>query len=90
VIKRVLEAMLKPGVMSKHELARRVGIQPETLDDIIRLLVDREYLLLEEGKCEVSDSCTKCRMRGTCEMITDFQIYRITERGARYARGEGS
>ena len=87
MIRRLLKAMLEPGALSKRELAKVVGVQPETLDDIIRLLVQRGFLEPEGDACEVSESCGNCDSKGACEVMIEYSTYRITERGINYARG---
>jgi hypothetical protein len=87
MIRRILKTMLEPGVMSKRKLAESVGLQPETLDDIIRLLVQRGYLEPEGDACETSKACSNCDSKAACEVMIEYESYRITERGIQYAKG---
>lgn len=87
MIRRLLQALLEPKVMSKGELAKLVGVQPETLDDIIRLLLQRGYLEPEGDACDSSESCSNCDSKGACDVMIEYAAYRITERGIKYAKG---
>jgi hypothetical protein len=86
MIKQVLQEIMKSGMVDKMSISREVGIQPETLDDIIRLLIDRGYLAMEEDGCEVSETCSSCESRRTCQIMTSSKSYHVTERGVAYAR----
>lgn len=86
MIKEILARILEGGMVDKKLVAREFGIQPETLDDIIRLLIDRGYLALEEDGCETSSSCASCESRRACQVVTDHRAFYVTERGEKYAR----
>lgn len=88
MIKRILARIIETGMVDKRTVAREAGIQPETLDDIIRLLIERGYLEMEEDGCEVNAACSSCEARGACQVITELRAYRVTERGRLYVRGE--
>ena len=90
MIKRVLQLIVSEGILDKHQIARRVGMQVETLDDIIRLLVDRGYLRMETDGCDVETSCSGCHSSAGCDMITSTgQVFYITEKGKAYAGMNG-
>ena len=86
MIRRVLQEIMKGGMVDKMSIARGVGIQPETLDDIIRLLIDRGYLAMDEDGCEASETCSSCESRRSCQIVTSSRAYHVTERGLAYAR----
>ncbi len=86
MIKEILGRILEGGMVDKKVVAREFGIQPETLEDIIRLLIDRGYLALEENGCEESASCASCESRRACQVMTEHRAFLVTERGERYAR----
>ncbi|TFF91952.1 hypothetical protein EU546_08000 [Candidatus Thorarchaeota archaeon] len=88
MIKKILARILEGGMVDKKTVAREVGIQPETLDDIIRLLIERGYLEVEGEGCEVSTACSSCDARSSCQVVTDNRAYHVTERGAQYVQGE--
>jgi hypothetical protein len=93
MIKEVLQLIVAEGIMDKSQIARRIGIQVETLDDVIRLLVERGYLRMEENGCDVESSCTGCHNSASCDTITNTgQAFYVTDRGKAYAglNGGGS
>jgi hypothetical protein len=86
MIKKVLQLIVTEGILDKKQIARQVGIQIETLDDIIRLLVERGYLRMETNGCDVESSCSGCHSSGGCDTITNTgQAFYITDRGRTYA-----
>ena len=90
MIKRVLQAIVSENILNKDQIARKVGIQVETLEDIIRLLVERGYLRPETSDCDVESSCSGCHSAEGCDMITNTgQVLYLTERGKAYASMNG-
>lgn len=90
MIKKVLQLLVREGMLDKNQIARRVGMQVETLDDIIRLLVQRGYLRMEENGCDVESSCSGCHSSAGCDMISKTgQAFYITEKGKAYAQMNG-
>ncbi len=90
MIKRVLQLIVSEGILDKNQIARRVGMQVETLDDIIRLLVERGFLRLEVNGCDVESTCSGCHSSTGCETITNTgQAFYITDRGKAYASMNG-
>lgn len=90
MIKRVLQLILKEGILDKKQIAHRLSIQVETLDDIVRLLVERGFLRTEENGCDIEASCSGCHSTSDCEMIsnTDLVFY-VTGKGRAYANRVG-
>jgi hypothetical protein len=90
MIKRVLQLIVREGILDKNQIARQVGMQVETLDDIIRLLVERGYLRMETNGCDVESSCSGCHSSAGCDTITSTgQAFYVTDRGKAYARTNG-
>ncbi len=86
MIGKVLKLIVAEGILDKNEIARRVGVQVETLDDIIRLLVDRRFLRMEENGCDVEPTCTGCHSTAGCDKSTNTsKAFYVTERGRKYA-----
>ena len=86
MIKKVLELIVSEGILDKKEIARRAGIQAETLDDVIRLLVERGYLRVEENECDIESSCSGCHNAAGCDIITNTgHVFYVTEKGKAYA-----
>ncbi|MFW9835334.1 MAG: FeoC-like transcriptional regulator [Candidatus Thorarchaeota archaeon] len=90
MIKEILKLVISEGMLDKNQIAREVGIQAETLDDIIRLLVERGYLRMEQNGCDIEASCAGCHSAGGCSMITKTgQVFYVTEKGRAYANTIG-
>ncbi len=90
MIKNVLQIIVEEGMLEKKEIARRVGIQVETLDDMIRLLIQRGFLRAEVEACEEESACTGCHSSAGCDMVTAVgQVYFVTEKGKSYAGVKG-
>jgi hypothetical protein len=90
MIKRVLQLIVREGILDKNQIARQVGMQIETLDDIIRLLVERGYLRMEVNGCDVESSCSGCHSSAGCDTITSTgQAFYVTDRGKAYASTNG-
>jgi predicted transcriptional regulator len=90
MIKKVLQLIISEGMLDKNQIAQRVGLQVETLDDIIRLLVERGLLRMEVNGCDVEASCSGCHSSSGCDMITSTgQIFYVTDRGKAYAMMNG-
>ena len=90
MIKKVLQLIVSEGILDKNQIARRVGMQVETLDDIIILLVERGFLRMETNGCDVESSCSGCHSSAGCDTITDTgQAFYVTDRGKAYASMNG-
>jgi hypothetical protein len=79
--------MLQTNMIHKPELARRVGVQPETLEDMLKMLLDRGLLRL--GECEeiTGDHCTGCPSSAGCHPSDSAsKSYYVTEKGMKYAK----
>ncbi len=91
MIKRVLQLIVTEGILDKKEIARRVGMQVETLDDIIRLLIERDFLRTEIDDCVESSECSSCHSSPGCEMTNSTgRAFFVTEKGKAYASMVGS
>lgn len=86
MLKRVLQVMLQANVIDKPELARRVGIQVETLEDMLKMLLERG--LLKVGDCEEvkGDHCAGCpSSTGCAPSDNESKSYYVTAKGKKYA-----
>lgn len=89
MLKRILQIMLDQRIIHKQDLAKTVGVQIETLEDMLRLLVQKEYLKREDC-VEIEDThCSSCPSASSCldEEIATHD-YHLTAKGIRYARSE--
>jgi hypothetical protein len=87
MIEQVLELIVESGIVDKHELARLVGVQVETLDDIIDLLCQRGYLRENEGNCNENPSCSGCSLAESCGAADKLgRALFVTEKGKQLVR----
>lgn len=87
MIREVLQLILNESIASTSEIAERIGIQEETLTDIIRLLVSRGYLRLGDCGEPQSTSCSHCPIPcGSSSTTHTGHAFIVTERGKRFAQ----
>lgn len=85
MISKVLELIVDGRIVDKRDIARQVGVQVETLDDIIDLLRQRGYLRLSEESCTESPSCSGCSVADTCGSTDKLgKAVFVTEKGRQY------
>ncbi|MFW9808807.1 MAG: FeoC-like transcriptional regulator [Candidatus Thorarchaeota archaeon] len=90
MIKKLLKLLLEERILDKNEIARRIGVQIETLDDIIRLMVQQGLLRTEVNNCEENTACASCHNHEGCDMTTSTgQAFFVTEKGIAYANMTG-
>ena len=86
MIKEVLQIILTGGMHNKREIARKMGIQNETLDDILKLLVTKGYLRTDDCESVSSPSCSSCPIAESgCGKDNFGQTYYLTDNGKKYA-----
>jgi hypothetical protein len=87
MIEKVLELIVEGRVTDKREIAREVGIQVETLDDIIDLLCQRGYLRVGEHSCAEGNHCSGCPMADTCGSTDKYgRVLFVTEKAKQYTK----
>ena len=85
MIGKVLELIVDGRIVDKRDIARQMGVQEETLDDIIDLLCQRGYLRLREGSCAESPSCSGCSAADSCGSTDKLgKALFVTEKGKQY------
>ena len=86
MLRKILQLIVNDGILYKREMAERMGVQTETLDDMLKILVERSYLRLSE--CGISEKvvCSSCPSAGSCNTEASGQAYYVTARGKRYAQ----
>ena len=86
MLKKILQIMLQENVISKAELAKSVGVQPETLEDMLKMLLDRGLLRLGECVEATGIHCAGCPEAVGCQPDgTSGKSYYVTEKGRKYA-----
>jgi len=85
VLKKILQLIVNDGILYKREMAERVGVQTETLDDMLKILLERGYLRLSECGTSEKVVCSNCPSAGSCNTEVSGQAYYMTARGKMYA-----
>jgi len=86
LIKQVLHLMINEGIVTKKQMAQSLGIEEETLDDILQLLVSRGMLRVNDCKQIDSTLCSSCAYSEGCSPEASTRMeYFVTEKGRRYA-----
>ncbi len=86
MLKKILELIVNDGILYKREMAERVGVQTETLDDMLKILLERGYLRLSECGTSEKVICSSCPSAGSCNTEVLGQAYYVTAVGKRYAK----
>ena len=87
MIGQVLELIVDSRIVDKRDIARQAGVQVETLDDVIVLLVQRGYLRLSEESCEEGPSCSGCSTAESCGSTDKLgKALYVTEKGRQYVK----
>ena len=84
---KVLELIVDGRIVDKRDIAKEVGIQNETLDDVIDLLCQRGYLRLSETSCAESPSCSGCHLANSCGSTDKLgKALFVTDKGRQYVK----
>ena len=90
MLKEIIQQILSGGMKSKQDIAVAIGVQLETLEDMLQLLVKKG--MLRTSVCEPinTPACSGCSS-SEIGCSSDFlgQAYYVTDRGKRYAQGAG-
>jgi len=87
MIDRVLEIIVAGKVTDKRLLAKKVGIQTETLNHVIDLLCQRGYLIPIEQGCTKSPNCAGCSVAESCGSIDKYgRVLIVTEKAREYIK----
>jgi hypothetical protein len=85
LIKEVLKLVRDGGLLSKGDIADKMGIQESTLDTVFSLLSSKGYLRKFDGATEVPRACIGCSMsKGCLENASAGGVYVITDKGKNY------
>ncbi|MCW4034883.1 MAG: hypothetical protein NWF03_05920 [Candidatus Bathyarchaeota archaeon] len=84
MIKEVLTQIRDGGLLSKSDLANKVGVQSSTLESVFSLLSSKGYLR-NVGSGDVSKACMSCSScTGCMKNSAVCTEYVITEKGKNY------
>ncbi len=86
MIKKILRLIIAEGMLTEKQIAKKVGIQEATLQDILQLLVRRGLLRPSECTAPKDAGCSSCPMASGCNLIGDLgETYYVTDKGRMYA-----
>ncbi|MHA1935841.1 MAG: FeoC-like transcriptional regulator [Candidatus Thorarchaeota archaeon] len=86
MLKKILKLLLAQNLLYKGEIAENVGVQAATLDDMLRILLQRGFLRVGDCESQPQSSCSSCPSASGCESQIDAgKAYFVTEKGKRYA-----
>ena len=87
MIDEILELIVEGQITDKREIAKEVGIQIETLNDMIDLLCRRGYLRVGERSCTGSTHCSGCPIADTCGATDKYgRVLFVTEKAKQYVK----
>jgi hypothetical protein len=86
MFREILQLIISEKIMSKSIIAQRIGVSSDTVEDMLRLLIERGYL--QEDDCVECEpiKCAGCPSSSHCS--TDVPVastITVTEKGLRYA-----
>jgi hypothetical protein len=89
LIKQVLKSVRDGGLLSKGEIAEKMGIQESTLENIFSLLSSKGYLKNIDSTTEMPKACKSCSVNKDCiQKISAGNVYVITDKGRKYLEAD--
>jgi DeoR/GlpR family transcriptional regulator of sugar metabolism len=87
LIKEVLELVRDGGLLSKSDIADKMGIQEATLENVFSLLSSKGYLKKIDGTTELPRACMSCSVSRECaRKASAGNVYIITDKGKLYLK----
>jgi len=81
LLKEVLALVRDGGLLSKGDIADKMGIQKSTLDSVLSLLSSKGYLT-SNGTAEMPRVCIGCSLSRDCmQKASAGNVYAITDKG---------
>jgi hypothetical protein len=88
-MKEVLKLVRDGGLLSKGDIADKMGIQESTLDSVFSLLSSKGYLRKFDGATEVPRACIGCSISTGCmRKASAGSVYVITDKGKNYLKAK--
>jgi predicted transcriptional regulator len=85
LIKQVLKIVHDGDLLSKGEIAEKMGIQESTLETIFSLLSSKGYLKKIDSTTETPKACKNCSANNDCiQKASAAIVYVITDKGQKY------
>ena len=85
MLKEIIQQILSGGMKNKQDIAQAIGVQKETLNDMLQLLVKKGMLRTSDCESVEGPSCSGCSSQGSCSSDLLGHAYFVTERGKKYA-----
>jgi transcription initiation factor IIE alpha subunit len=84
-MKEILRVIHDGGLLSKGDIANKVGIQESTLNSILSLLSSKGYLKTTDDATETPRGCIGCPISKECmQKPSAGTVYIVTEKGKNY------
>jgi predicted transcriptional regulator len=84
-MREVLKLVRDGGLLSKRDIADKMGIQESTLENIFSLLSSKGYLKKIDGTTEMPRVCMSCSISRECvRKASAGNVYIITDKGKLY------
>ena len=84
-MREVLKLVRDGGLLSKRDIADKMGIQESTLENIFSLLSSKGYLKKIDGTTEMPRVCMSCSISRECvRKASAGNVYIITAKGKLY------
>jgi predicted transcriptional regulator len=88
-MKEILKLVRDGGLLSKSDIADKMGIQESTLDNVFSLLSSKGYLNKIDDATEMPSSCIGCSMSTCClRKESSGSVYVITDKGKNYLKAQ--
>ena len=81
MLKQVLQIVAREGIHSRRELAQRLDVGDELLEEIIEELGRLRYLKAVAGDC--NHRCAGCPFASDCAIGRVGRIWALTDKGLR-------
>jgi DNA-binding IclR family transcriptional regulator len=91
MLHKILQIMNENGIQSQVELARRLGVHPDMVAQILRTLVQTGYLEATSTDClstEMDSSCTGCGAASGCNPLHGQMLWSLTVKGRKAVMSE--
>ncbi len=86
MLKEILQIILSGNITSTQQIAESLGIQIDTLEDMLRILHEKGMLTMAECGTTSPTKCASCPIaESSCSDGNLGHVYYITDRGRRYA-----
>jgi len=81
MLARILSLLSEGTSHSTADLARRLGVSEQIVDDMVSHLASLGYLYTTSDTCRVA--CAACPLAGSCSTQVPSRLWALTEKGTR-------